>query len=249
MDAAADWWQTFFSGLMVESWLTATSADQTQNEANFIRDALNVPAPAKLLDVPCGGGRHSIALAGLGYEMTGVDISAEFLAAARAQSAGHPGKIDWEQREMRDLPWPEAFDGAYCFGNAFGYLDDAGNAAFLKSVAAALKPRARFVLDASYITEVLLPILQERSWGPLGDMLMLSQRRYDPTTGRLHVEYTMIRGAVTEKRTMSARIYSYRELVGLLEAAGFTEIQGYGSFAREAFRLGSSRAVMIATKS
>ena len=62
----------------------------------------------------------------LGYDMTGVDISTDFLTAARAQSAGQPGKIDWEQREMRDLPWPEGFDGAYCFGNSFGYLDDDG---------------------------------------------------------------------------------------------------------------------------
>ena len=65
--------------------------------------------------------------------------------------------------------------------------------------------------------EGLLPDLQERAWYPVGDMLMLAQRRYDPTESRLHVEYTLIRGGETEKRSMSARIYSYRELVRLLE--------------------------------
>ena len=49
----------------------------------------------------------------------------------------------------------------------------------------------------------------------MGDMLMLAQRHYDPTESRLHVEYTLIRGAETEKRSMSARIYSYREIVRL----------------------------------
>ena len=77
---------------------------------------------------------------------------------------------------------------------------------------------------------------------------MLAQRRYDPTDSRLDVEYTLIRGTETEKRSMSARIYSFRELVDLLKAAGFAEVQGYGSLTREPFRLGSSRAVMIATK-
>jgi hypothetical protein len=47
---------------------------------------------------------------------------------------------------------------------------------------------------------------------------------------------------------MSARIYSYRELVSLLDAAGFTAIKGYGSLAREPFRLRSGRALMVATK-
>jgi hypothetical protein len=44
---------------------------------------------------------------------------------------------------MRDLLWRSRFDGAFCFGNSFGYLDDEGNAAFLRAVAAALVVRAR----------------------------------------------------------------------------------------------------------
>jgi SAM-dependent methyltransferase len=248
MGASVDWWRTFFSGLVVESWLMATTAEQTRQEAEFIREALNVSPPARLLDVPCGGGRHSVALAGLGYDMTGVDISTGFLAAARSQPVPPAGSIAWEEREMRDLPWPEAFDGAFSFGNSFGYLDDDGNAVFLKAVAAALKPGARFALETGYVMEHLLPVLQERSWYPLGDILMLSQRRYDPVDSRLHVEYTMIRGAVTEKQTMSARIFSYRELVELLKEAGFTDVQGYGSLTREPFRLGAGRVLMVASK-
>jgi SAM-dependent methyltransferase len=248
MDAQVDWWRTFFSGLMVENWLMSSTTEETQQDVDFIRESLDVRPPAKLLDVPCGGGRHSVALAGLGYDMTGVDISTDFLTAARALSAGKPDKIAWEQREMRDLPWPEVFDGAYSFGNSFGYLDDLGNAAFLKSVAAALKPGAHFVLESGYVMELLLPVLQERASYPVGDMVMEAQRRYDPASSRLHVEYTVIRGTQTEKRSMSARIYSYRELVSLLDAAGFADVQGYGSMAREPFRLGSSRALLIATK-
>jgi SAM-dependent methyltransferase len=247
MDAQVDWWRTFFSGLMVESWLLSATTEETRQDAAFIRESLGVPPPAKLLDVPCGGGRHSVALAGLGYDLTGVDISTDFLTAARALSAGKPDKITWEQREMRDLPWLGAFDGAYTFGNSFGYLDEAGNAAFLKSVAAALKPGARFVLESGYVMEHLFPSLQERSEYPVGDMLMVAQRRYDPAASRLHVEYTLTRGAETEKRSMSARIYSYRELVGLLEAAGFTDVQGYSSRTREPVRLGG-RVLMISTK-
>ena len=248
MDAQIDWWQTFFSGLFVESWLMATTADQTRQEADFIREALGVTAPAKLLDVPCGGGRHSLALAGLGYDMTGVDISTAFLTAARSQPVPKAGKIAWEEREMRDLPWPAGFDGGYSMGNSFGYLDDEGNAAFLKSVAAALKPGAHFVLETGYVMETLLPVFQEQGSYPVGDSLMQSQRRYDPTESRLYVDYTLSRGAETEKRSMSARIYSYRELIRLFEEAGFVEVQGYGSLAREPFRLGSSRLLVVATK-
>ena len=120
MSDSSDWWRTFFSGLAVDVWLKATSPEQTQQETDFILESLDVPAPAKILDVPCGGGRHSDALAGRGYDMTAVDISNDFLKAASTKPVGRPGKVDWQEREMRDLPWPATFDGAFCFGNSFG---------------------------------------------------------------------------------------------------------------------------------
>ena len=239
MNSEPDWWRTFFRGGMVEFWLRATNDEQTRQEADFIQQMLEVAPPARLLDVPCGGGRHSLELASRGFQMTGVDISPDFLTAARAGSQERKVAVRWEEREMRDLPWPAEFDGAFCFGNSFAYQDDAGNAAFLKAVARTLKPGARFLLETGYITETLLPSLQERAWYPLGDAVVLADRRYDHTTSRLHVEYTWIQGGHTEKAAMSARLYSFREVSQLLTDAGFTELQAFGSMAREPFRLGA----------
>jgi len=168
MSAPDEWWRTFFSGLSVEMWLQATPEEQTRQEADFIQKMLQVRPPSRLLDVPCGGGRHALALAGRGYSLTGVDISSDFLNAARAAATERSLKVAWEQRDTRELPWTAEFEGAYCFGNSIGYQDEAGNADFLKAVGHALKPGARFVLDASYIVEVVLPTLQHRAWYQAG---------------------------------------------------------------------------------
>jgi SAM-dependent methyltransferase len=248
MESSADWWRTFFSGWVVDSWLAIATEEQTGQEAAFIQQELAIPPPARLLDVPCGGGRHSLALARLGYDMTGVDLSSDFLAAARARPAAGPGSVAWEHREMRDLPWPGQFDGAFSFGNSFGYLDDAGHADFFKAVARALKPGARFVLETSYLVESLLSNIQWKTWYEAGDLIMLADRRYDPAEGRLHVEYSWIRYGKVDRRSMSARLYTYREIFRLLGAAGFAEIKGYGSFTREPFRVGSDRLLLTACK-
>jgi SAM-dependent methyltransferase len=248
MESSAEWWRSFFSGPVVTSWLRAASGEQTRQEVLFLQEALGLSPPGRLLDVPCGGGRHSLALATLGFDVTGVDLSADFLEAARSQTKSGPGSVAWEHREMRDLPWPEQFDGAFSFGNSFGYLDDQGNADFLKAVAGALKPGARFVLDTSYLLEILLPSLQERTWYPLGDILMLADRRYDPVSGRLHVEYTWVEDGKVDRRSMSARLHSCREVLGLLEEAGFTDMQAYGSLTWEPFRIGSGRLLVRAQK-
>src|SRR6266702_2077566 len=137
--AASEWWRDFFSGVAVDLWLRVPTEEQTRAEADFIEKALRLPPHARLLDVPCGGGRHSLALAARGHQATGVDLSSDFLREARKQAKERHLEVAWEQREMDDLPWQNEFDGAFCFGNSFGYLDDAGNSRFLKAVARALK--------------------------------------------------------------------------------------------------------------
>jgi SAM-dependent methyltransferase len=248
MESSVDWWQTFFTGPAVDSWLAVASDEQTAAEAAFIREELGVSPPARLLDVPCGGGRHSLAMAGLGFHMTGVDLSEGFLAAARTRHPAGPGSVAWEHREMRDLPWAGAFDGAFCFGNSFGYLDDRGNADFLRAVARALKPGGRFVLETGYVLDTLLPNLQAKTWYQAGEILMLADRRYDHVEGRLHVEYTWISEGLVTRRSMSARLYTYRDIFGLMKEAGFTDPKGYGSPAREPFRVGSGRLLVTAEK-
>jgi SAM-dependent methyltransferase len=248
MNAEPDWWRTFFSGLAVEMWLQAVPEELTRSEADFIHAKLQVRPPAKLLDVPCGGGRHSLALAALGYHVTGVDISPSFLDAARSRATERDLKVQWEQREMVDLPWPGSLDGAFCFGNSFGYGDDGENARFLQAVYHTLKPGARFLMQYPAVAEALLPSFQERSWHETGDILFLRNGRYDPVSARITVEHTYIRGGQVEKRVMSQRIYTYRQLCQLLEQAGFADMQGYGSLSDEPFRLGSRQLLLVATK-
>ncbi len=219
MDVQSDWWETFFQGVAVEMWVSALSPDHTQREAEAIERLLDVPPGAELLDVPCGHGRLTLALAARGYRVTGVDSSADALRHARAADAPH--RTLWEARDMRDLPWPSRFDGAFCFGNSFGYMDDEGNAQFLGAVQAALKPGGRFVLETPMIMESLLPNLKDRPWFKAGDIHLLVSNEYDAARGRLNTEYTFVAGGRVEVRRGSHRMYTYRQVIELMDAAGF----------------------------
>jgi SAM-dependent methyltransferase len=215
----SNWWETFFEGVAVDMWLQALPPEHTEREAEALERTLAAPSGAELLDVPCGAGRLSLALARRGYRLTGLDWSVEFLRHARSSDTRHA--VTWEQRDMRDLPWRARFDGAFCVGNSFGYLDDEGNAAFLRAVAAALKPGARFVLETPMVLENLLAHLQDRPWWKVGDIRLLVVNTYDHTRERVDIEYTFVSNGRVEVRMGSHRAYSYRELVELIEAAGF----------------------------
>lgn len=214
-----NWWETFFEGVSVDMWIQAVPPEHTVREADRLEGLLGVASGADILDVPCGGGRLALAFAERGYQMTGVDWSSQFLAHARSTHGAD--RVAWERRDMRDLPWRERFNAAYCVGNSFGYLDDEGNAAFLRAVRTALKPGGRFVLETPMVLENLLGHLQPRPWWKAGDVYLLVENRYDQANERLEIEYTFVKNGAVEVRRGSHRAYAFRELVALIESAGF----------------------------
>jgi len=243
-----EWWRTFFEGLAVELWLAAADENQTNLEVDFIERVLELPPGGGVLDVPCGGGRHALALAARGYRAAGVDLAPQFLEAARSGAAEQEARVDWQQRDMRDLPWKGEFDGALCFGNSFGYLDEQGNRDFLSALASTLKPEGHFVLDSSAVAESLLPNLQQRRWFEAGDILMLIRNTYDHRCSRLETEYTFVRKGDVERRHSSQRVYTYLELCRLLGDAGFGGLQAFCSLNEQPFHAGAHRLLMVAEK-
>jgi SAM-dependent methyltransferase len=203
-------------------WLQAVPPEHSVREADRLEKLLRAAPGAQVLDVPCGAGRLALLLSERGYHMTGVDWSSQFLDHARASQGSDT--VRWEQRDMRDLPWRERFDAAFCVGNSFGYLDDEGNASFLRSVRAALKPGARFVLETPMVLENLLGHLQPRPWWKAGDVYLLVENQYDPAASRLDIEYTFSKNGMVEVRRGSHRAWAFRELIALLETAGFSVV-------------------------
>lgn len=243
-----NWWENFFHGVALDFWRAAISDEQTRAEADFIQKHLQLAAGAKVLDAPCGNGRLSIELAGRGLALTGVDIAGEFIAEAKLKSSESGVLVDLHERDMRNLPWTNEFEGAFCFGNSFGYLDDDENAEFLNAVSRSLKPGARFVLDAPAIAECILPNFQPHRSMELAGITVSIEHRYDHELGRMFNHFTFVRDGIEDQRPSSQRIYTYRELTELLHEAGLEVVAAYASLAEEPFKLGAHRLLLISEK-
>jgi ubiquinone/menaquinone biosynthesis C-methylase UbiE len=245
-----DWWKDFFGGLMVDFWRAAMTPQTTRAEADFLWRSLRLAPRMRVLDVPCGDGRLALELAARGCRVTGVDISSGFLAAA-ADSARERGlDVAWREADMRDLPrdWNEEFDAAYCAGSSFGFLGDSGDAAFLEAVARTLVAGGRFFGDFK-AAESVLPSFRESYEMPVGNLVFAAKNSYDPAAGTMENLYTVTRGSEVEKKRAVHRIYTTREILGMLADAGFEGFETSGSLQGEPYRLGASRLFVVAEKS
>jgi 2-polyprenyl-3-methyl-5-hydroxy-6-metoxy-1,4-benzoquinol methylase len=69
----------------------------------------------RVLDVACGEGRNSVWLAGLGCEVTGIDVSPLALAKARRLADTHGVSVKYAEADIRDWEWqPACFDAVVC---------------------------------------------------------------------------------------------------------------------------------------
>jgi cyclopropane fatty-acyl-phospholipid synthase-like methyltransferase len=72
------WFETFFQGPAVEFWTNAMTPALTLADVDFLEKTSTLKPGTRLLDVPCGNGRHSIELARRGYRITGIDCRRSF---------------------------------------------------------------------------------------------------------------------------------------------------------------------------
>jgi SAM-dependent methyltransferase len=95
----------------------------TDQEIEFLWDALALAPGQRVLDVGCGPGRHAVALARRGVEVLGVDLSEEFLALAREAAARESLPARFECADVRHLCADGEFDAVICLcQGGFGLL-------------------------------------------------------------------------------------------------------------------------------
>lgn len=98
-----------------------------------------------LLDIGCGGGFLSEAFAQDGFRVTGIDPSANSLAAARAHAAHGRLAIDYREGRGESLPFEDAsFDVVACC-DVLEHVDDPRQV--IREVARVLKPGGVFLYD------------------------------------------------------------------------------------------------------
>src|SRR5579862_7856067 len=137
-----------YSAAWFDLFMPTISPEQTAREIAFLTRQLPLPAYAQVLDLCCGWGRHSLALAECGYTITGVDRDPEAIAVARRRAQASGVAVMLLTQDMRQIgELPESYHAIINMWQSLSYFDDAENTTLLRAIRQKLLPSGRFVVD------------------------------------------------------------------------------------------------------
>ena len=222
-------------------------ADATDQVAKLLK--LAKPRGKSALDLCCGPGRCSIALAKRGFSVTGVDRTKFLLDKARAKARAARVKIEFLQQDMRDFLRPNSFNLALSMFPSFGYFDDKHeDQLVLQNIFKSLKPGGVCVIELLG-KERLAKMLQPTNSTTLPNGTVIVERHeiFDDWT-RIRNEWLLIRNGRTKSFKFHHTIYSGQELRDLLQRAGFASVSLYGDLSGSPYGPNSERLVALARK-
>lgn len=236
---------TIDKSLWSEGEKTARAIAQVFKEKNLVSSNL------KVLDVPCGMGRVAIPLARLGMNVTGVDVSPEYIRIARrrAKSARIQDKTGFlmgRAEELRKFITEatdprERFDAAISIHTSLGYGTQRQDEAFLRQVRSSVKDGGLFVITARRNKSNIAKQVPETYFQETDRMILLQKHRYLNSRSRLETNWRFYRKerkrasngerglhdhlVLVGKFDTRVRLYSTIELTALLEKTGWKVIE------------------------
>lgn len=207
------------------------------------------PAGKSVLDLCCGPGRCSIALAQKGYSVTGVDKTKYLLGKARAKARSERVKVEWVRGDMREFVRPSTFALVLSMFTSFGYFDERhDDIRVLANIFKSLRPGGVFLIEMMG-KERLAKIFQSPITHFLPDgTIWVDRHEIVEDWTRSRNEWTVIRKGRTKTFSFTLNLYSGLELRERMERVGFVGVKLYGSLDGIEYDSDAERLVAVGRK-
>ncbi|HEY4618290.1 MAG TPA: class I SAM-dependent methyltransferase [Flavobacterium sp.] len=236
--------QTWFSSWFDTPYYHILYKDRNYREAQIFMDNLthylNLPEKAKVLDLACGKGRHSIYLNQLGFDVLGADLSENSIAEA-TRNANET--LHFKVHDMRE-PFEEKYDAIFNLFTSFGYFEnDEDNLTTLIAIKESLSEYGFAVIDFMNVTQVLNTLVPEEI--KKVDDIEFHIKRY-LKDGHIFKEIDFEDKGQKFHFTEKVKALTLQDFEALMEEAGIYLLDIFGDYKLKKFhKTESERLIMI----
>jgi SAM-dependent methyltransferase len=249
MAKTAEWWASYFDAQYLREYQPLFTPARDREEVARMLEVLGLPSGARLLDCPCGQGRHAHLLAEAGFDVDGLDYSAELLDLAKRRGAGRT--LRYTRGDMRKLParWTGRFDAVLNLFTSFGFfVAPADDARVIREFARVLRPGGVLLWHGGSRDGVMAKFL-DRDWWTSDDGTMIGhERAFDALSGVMTIRTTWEGRRARGEREHRIRLYTATRIAELCADAGLIVEQAFDGWRDRPLSRRSSEMLLVARK-
>jgi SAM-dependent methyltransferase len=218
----------------------------------------DVPGDGLVLDLACGIGRHSTALAQKGYRVIGLDISETLLGRARMLAEERGVDVEFRRGDMRSVEehlqdHAGRFDAVINMFTSLSYYDRDTDLDIIRQLHALTKPGGILVIDIANRDWIIKNFEAKDIQYHEDGGVQIIERRFDLEDSRAHNTWSFYVKEGEDLRHMETFhvdhiLYSLHELKQLIRKAGWTYKTCYGEFDLSHFEMYSRRMIIVSRK-
>ena len=206
-------------------------------------DYLKLSKDAKLLDLACGKGRHSLELNNLGFSVIGIDLSEQSIQFAKTYENE---RLNFYVGDMRKAHFENTFNAIFNLFTSFGYFEtEQENYSVFDAVFIQLKKDGIFIFD--YLNEKLVK----------NQLVEYEEKIIDSITFKIskRIENDMVIKEIQfedEGKSYQffekVKLFSFENITSQLKNKGFEVISTFGTYNLDNYSENSPRMIIIAKK-
>ena len=232
LSSGSDWYKKIWKlDIQNQSWV-----EDTKRQVDFLIEKLKLKGNERILDLACGFGRHSLEFARRGFDVTGIDITSDYIEYASVHALNEKLNTRFILSDIRQVNFENDFDIVLNMADgAIGYLEnEEENLKIFDVISKALKSGGKHFMDimnADY-AEGHFPC---NLWDEGDKCLTLSKFEWNSKTrtmlyGQLDYSYgeTLYKPVIEEGNP--TRLYSIDEIQKIMSNRKMKVKETYGDF-------------------
>jgi SAM-dependent methyltransferase len=240
---------SFFDGQYKEIWRAMIPPELTVKEVDFMMSYFNLKPGSRVLDIMCGYGRHAIALARQGIEVTAIDNLGDYIGEIQEIARVESLPLEAMQADAATYEPKGEFDLVICMGNSLNFFDVTNTQTILQKIANHLIHGGHMLINSWSIAEIVKESFKEISTGKIGGISVESKSVFLLDPFRIETETKMIdEEGVEETKIALDYIFSIDELEQLIITAGLLPIAKYSIPPKKIFSQGDRRIYFVSRK-
>lgn len=198
----------------------------------------------RILDMPCGLGRHSKELERKGFEVVGVEKTQDYVEDARENTES----AEIVKKDMKNFKRGRSFDAAINWWNSFGYFEEkSDDLKMLENIQKSLKEGGVLLMDL-FGKEISALTGFSSHWSREEDSILLQDHEIKDNWKKIENTWIKVKEGEVVEYVWQQRLYSAHELEQLLKEAGFSQIEFFGNLEKEPYNHEADRMIVKAEK-